>query len=125
VCGGMDRRTCRIMTAAVVVCLIHAASCSEDSVGTRVTLVNETSSMIRGIALVAGTDTLRADTLQSGAEVSWNTLLEPAVTFELSWVEGIDTRTISPPVLDSAYMAEELEFSILAGELDLKVSYRF
>ena len=109
----------------MVACLIHAASCSEDSVGTRVTLVNGTSSMIRGITLVAGTDTLRADTLQSGAEVSWNTLLEPAAAVDLSWVEGINTRTISPPVLDSAYRAEELELSILAGELDLKVSYRF
>jgi hypothetical protein len=121
----MDRRICRILLAATVVCMIPAASCSEDRAGTMVTLVNGTSTMIRGITLVAGTDTLRADTLQSGDEFSWNTLLEPAGTMDLSWVESARTLTISPSILDSAYRAEEIELSILAGELDLKVSYRF
>jgi hypothetical protein len=122
----MDIRVFRTLFAAAVACAITAVSCNDGGIeGTRVTLVNGTTLMVRSIILVAGTDTLKADTLFPGASASWRILLEPEASMVLTWVEGTESRSMSPSLLDSANRAEELELNMLAGELDLEVSYHF
>jgi len=121
----MDVRGPGILLRASILALLTAACGDGPGAGSVVTLQNDRGSMIRSVALVTGGDTLRTDTLQAGESASWSVRMDTVTAAQLAWVEGATTLSLAPVLLDSAFAAREIRFTLLPGELDLEIAYRF